>query len=169
MPDINENKIVKKWYFLIPFDKFLDDAAGRVSSELIIKIPTHFIDKDTIEDTNIINNVLYSLKFTLLLIAKSLLKLEIKKSLNRKIQKSIESKNIINKNRISLFFIDKISPIKKLEYFERPPFIVINKIPSDNPIDEKTPIIVSDEDFSDSITNETDKANKIEKIKDETS
>ena len=34
-----------------------------------------------------------------------------------------------------------------MEYFDNPPFIVINNIPNDNPIDEKTPIIVSDDDF----------------------
>jgi hypothetical protein len=42
-PENTEINILNKWYSLIFCDIFLAEAAGRISSALIIKIPTHLI------------------------------------------------------------------------------------------------------------------------------
>ena len=48
MPENRENRIEKKWYSRMFSDMFLAEAAGRIKSALIIRIPTHLMESMTI-------------------------------------------------------------------------------------------------------------------------
>ena len=136
------------------FAIFLDAAAGKIKSELIISTPTHLIETVTTIAISIINKFLKNLTLHCLLEARSELMLESKSLLKATTHIAITNIKTMNSRPISDLLMDNISPIRYDEYFEKPPLNDNKTIPIDMPIDENTPIIVSEDETSDSITND---------------
>jgi hypothetical protein len=102
-----------------------------------------------------------------LLIAKSLLRLDSIILLKKSNQKTIVIISIKASNLISFLETERISPIIKFENLSRFPLIESKTIPNAIPAEENTPIIVSEDDFSLSVTYDIPRAKTIENIKTE--
>ncbi len=77
----------------------------------------------------------------------------------------ITTSKAMAKYKISFGVMERISPIKYPEYFAKPPYAERITTPSAIPIEENTPIIVSDEEIFDSIMLEIPSENNTAKPK----
>src|SRR5665647_3614658 len=122
---------------------FLEEAAGKTNKELMIRMPTHFIDIVTTTAIIEVKMISRNFVFTPLLTPKILSKLTIKRLLKMNIHIIITHIKTMARRIISFGVMPRISPMRKFEYLLKLLFIESSTIPMATPVDEKTPIIVS--------------------------